>query len=69
MSYPKGSINRLLQEDYARLRSKPQPTTPAWHEWLDTFRRTYPLEVNVMRGDTLEQRALNVLRFKIPGWD
>jgi hypothetical protein len=69
VGYPKGSINRLLQDDYARLRPKPQPLTPAWQEWLEAFHRRYPSEVSRMRGESLEQRALQVLRFSIPGWD
>jgi hypothetical protein len=69
MGYPKGSINRLLHDEYERLDPRPQPLTKPWHEFLDAFRRRHPLEVSRMRGESLEQRALHVLRFKIPDWD
>lgn len=65
----KGSINRLLQEEYARLNPKPKPLTPEWQEWLQAFQRRYPLEVSRMRGESLYERAIHVLRFRIPDWD
>lgn len=69
MAYRKGSINRLLQDEYARLDQKPKPLTAAWDHWLDGFWAKYPLEVSRMRHESLHQRAIAVLRFRIPGWD
>ena len=33
----KGSVNRLLQDEYARLNPKPKPLTPEWDEWLQDW--------------------------------
>lgn len=69
MGYPKESVNRLLQDEYERLHTKPQPLTESWYGFLDSFRRRHAVEVSRMRGESLEQRALHVLRFRIPDWD
>lgn len=72
MSYPKGSVNRLLEDAYKRIPYEERPSyfkdSTEWKAWLESFRAKYPSEVSRMTED-LEARALYVLKYSMPNHD
>jgi hypothetical protein len=70
MAYRKGSVNRMLQDEYCfiRLEERPRRGTHLWNQWLDNFCSKHAVEVSRMT-EPLAERAVKVLRYDMPNFD
>ena len=70
MAYRRGSVDRILVEEYdvIRVEDRPRYGTREWGKWLEEFAARHPLKVSRMT-EPLAVRALKVLRNSIPDFD